>query len=321
MSSRRRRLLAAGLLALCACARPARAQFLDVLPLPGAERDTAGYSVSAEPGGGGAPSILSREARGAYCVSSGSDTWTTHARAGVTTLGQTAIVIPQTGLAVPQKLWDLDVGESFSHQLGDRERWGASAGVGSASDVLFHSRHETNVSVSANAELPSGERNSWLLFLSYSTNRVFLNSVPLPGFAYVWRGDRFEAVAGFPFATARWRPDDDWTLSAGLFGGARWWLESERRAGPVRVYARLERQPRQWMPVNRQDYSDRLVFDEKLARLGARTPLGRGLLLDLSGGRAFGRAFYEGLDALRSNTPRATEPDCWVGMAQLSERF
>ena len=90
-----------------------------------------------------------------------------------------------------------------TRSLGDRRGWGAGASVGSASDVPFHSIHETIFSAAARYEIPSKERNSWVFLLNYSNNRTFLNNVPLPGVALPMRRKKPRAVR--PAAHRGWR--------------------------------------------------------------------------------------------------------------------
>ena len=56
--------------------------------------------------------------------------------------------------------------------------------VGSDSDHPFQGIREDTVRLSANYHTPSGPRNAWLFFLTYSNNQHFLNGVPVPGVAY-----------------------------------------------------------------------------------------------------------------------------------------
>ena len=271
---------------------------------------------------GGTPSMVSEEAHGSYVVSrSSSDEWTVIGKAGELELGRTPVVIPGSGFTVPTKLWDFSGGANFSRRLGDRRGWGFGAGVGSASDAPFRSLHETIFSAAARYELPSGERNSWVLLLNYSNNRTFLNNVPLPGVAYVVRdpASGLTAAFGFPFAMIRWKADEDWTLSASVFGGASWSLEADRRLRPATLYARLERQPRQWLRAERADDSNRLIEDEKDIRVGARAPLGARFGLDGAVGWSFDRRFSEARDANRS-APRFALRNAAIASVALSWR-
>jgi hypothetical protein len=282
------------------------------------------YSLSAMPGGRGAPDILGESLRGTFVVfRSSADTLSASGRAGEVRLGSLPVVLP-TGVIVPSKLWNAEASGAYSHRLGDRRGYGLNLGVGSASDDLFHSIHETEIRASAYYQLPSAVYNSWVLMLSYSNNRTFFNNVPLPGAAYFWHdpGLRLDAVIGFPFLSVRWRPDDDWTLSAALAGGVDFNAEAQRRlTGRIATYGRVERRPQQWLRANRDDYTNRLIFNEEDARLGLRARLGGGLGLDVSGGRAFDRQFFEAHDAQSQGASKMTLPDCWIIDARLSWRM
>jgi hypothetical protein len=313
------------LLVAAALASPVRAQ----------ERGSglAALLGRAEPGGetrvtvlpgaaGGTPSMVFEEARGSYVVArSSADEWTVIGKAGALELGRASVPIPQAPAAVPAKLWNVQGGANFSRHLGDRRGWGVGAGVGSASDVPFNSMHETDFSAAARYELPSRERNSWVLMLNYSNNRTFLNDVPLPGFAYVIRdpANGLTAAVGFPFALVRWKADEDWTLSASVFGGANYALEAARRIEAATLYARLQREPRQWLRAGRPDDNARLIYDEKDFRAGARAPLAAGLSLDGNLGWSFDRRFFEARDANRS-APKTSLRNAAIASVALSWR-
>jgi hypothetical protein len=209
------------------------------------------------------------------------------------------------------------------NKLGDRRQWGASASVGSASDKLFHSIHETDFQGTASYMTPSGVENAWLFLLNYSNNRAFLNNVPIPGFAYVWKRQRqgFQAVVGFPFLALSYRPNETWSGRATLAGTTNQSIEIARRlAGPVRLYAAYERSPKQWLRAN-QDYNTQIMnYDQKKALVGIRSRLGRAVSLDLSGGRTFDRRLFESRDASRTGAPRLALANGWMIAFTLSWR-
>lgn len=270
----------------------------------GYNEDRAKYD-NAEQLGDRGPFIWRQEADFSQTVyRSTPDAWTVSGRAGELELGDSPrIVLPQNGALVPEKLWNLQGGVEYSHELGDRRRWGANAAFGSASDRLFLSWREDQATASVYYQMPSLERNSWIFLLNYSNNRPFANNIPLPGFAYIIDSPAYHlnAIVGFPFLYARWSPVEPWTFSAGLFGGASYFVEAARRLGDrVSAFARLERTPLQWLRAGRSNDDDRLIFDSKDARAGVRAELGRGFSLEASAGRAFDRRFFEAKDASHS---------------------
>lgn len=270
-----------GLVLLLVAARPAAAQeygagFARFL---GYNEDRARY-FSAEQMGERGPFVWRQEAEASQTVLRSTDSaWMVSGRAGELRLGSQPVVIPQTGVVVPEKLWSAQGGLGYRRDIGERRRWGANAAFGSASDRLFLAWREDQLSASAYYQVPGHGRNSWLFLLNYSNNRPFANNVPLPGVAYMIDdpAHRLEALIGFPFLHVRWRPDDDWTLSAGLFGPASYSLEAARKlCERVSAYARFEKTPLQWLRAARVESTDRLVFDSKQAVAGIRAGLWRG---------------------------------------------
>ncbi len=305
---------------------PARAQeygrgFVSFLGVEGDRVEDAAYFMPAR---AGAPSVSREEVRGSQTVARGTDDrWTVDGRLGAFGLGTTPVVLPD-GVVVPRELWNVSGGGGYSRDLGDRKRWGASAGIGSASDRPFGSGREVSGTGSAYYQIPGGERASWVFLLNYSNNRTFANNIPLPGVAYFTRSadGRLTLAVGFPFVFARWRPDDDWTVAASAFGfGDNYALEAGRRLlGPVTAYARLEREPQQWLRYGRANAADRLTFDTSDVRVGARAQLGRGSL-DASFGRAFDRRFSEGRDIGRSGSSLTRLADAWIASLRGSVRW
>jgi hypothetical protein len=138
------------------------------------------YMVDESPGSSGDPNILDNRLRGNFIVSkSSSSTWAVQQNVSEFQLSH-APVIAQTGLSIPQSLWDVQTGGSYLHNIGDRRGWGISGSAGSASDELFQSIHETVFRATGMYHLPSGQENAWLFMLSYSNNRYFANNIPLP---------------------------------------------------------------------------------------------------------------------------------------------
>jgi len=317
--------LPAILLLLALPCLPARAQdrYAGMGGFLGPVSDSAAYLFTAAPAQRGGAQILRQEAEGTRVLSkSPSDTWSVSGQAGLIRLGA-PLAIPVTGTRVPEKLWNVQAGGAFARRLAQRRAWGASLGAGSASDEPFRSIHETTARATVYGEWPSRERDSWLLFLNYSNNRSFLNNVPLPGAAYVFRepAPGLRAIIGLPFVSLDYRPTEGWRASLSVIGPTNASAEVSRRLrSEAWAYARYARDPSQWSLAGRTTRSDRLIFDRQEARAGLRLPLGAGLSADLSAGREFGRRFFEGRDAQHSDGPKAELPAAWTGALRLSWR-
>ncbi len=221
-------------------------------------------------------------------------------------------IIPNAGYPVPRSLWSEQTGARYEHALDGGKSWGAGLGVGSASDRLFNSIRETVFHGTLDLRVPSASGGAWIFLLSYSNNRYFLNNVPLPGVAYEFRSDsgRVRGAVGLPFAAVRWKISRLWDARFSLYGPRRMTADFGRRLmGSVRAHGGFDWGGESWLPAGRSDYYDALNFERKRVYLGLTAPLGRRLILDVSGGRQFDQYFYEGRRLAAG--ARAGLPPCW----------
>lgn len=294
---------------------------LDALTSP---RDSAAYSFEAVPGGTDGPAVTDQSLQGTLLLTKDQDRrWSAGARAGRFETDR-PVALPSGRGEVPHLLWSLEGGIGYHRKLGERRSWGGRVAVGSASDRPFDSIQEAELRAAAFYAAPSKESNAWLFFLNYSNNSTFLNGVPFPGFAYSWRRPKegWQVTAGFPFISASYQPDADWSLRAALFGAANFDAEAERRAWrALKLYAAFQRRPRQWLRADRRESRDRLVYDSMEARLGLRCPAGELADVDLSAGRSFDRRFFEARDASRRPSERTAFGPAWIFKAALTARI
>jgi hypothetical protein len=272
----------------------------------------------------GSPINIEQHEDGQFIVSQTStQTWTVRERFGEFNLSA-PVVIPQTNLSIPTQLWSLEGGVGYARHLQAGRSWGASFTTGSDSDRLFYTINETVFQANVNYRLPSGDRNAWLFFLSYSNNRHFLNNIPLPGFGYFFDipKDHLKGAVGFPFLTLLYTPLPRWSGSLSVFGPDR--VNSEIDyvvAGPVRLYGGFDWGQLEWERANRDNNSNRLFFDRKRLMLGVRSPIPWGFSLDVSGGREFDRKFYENTSASTSGVPYASLPSAWYFETKVTLKF
>ncbi len=287
--------------------------------------DSVDYQLYDSPGRSGAsPTMLDQRETGRFVVSkTASDTWSLSERFGHLGIGE-PIAIPQTNTAVPQDLWSVESGVAYNHLLNSGRQWGLNFNVGSDSDHPFYSLHETVFRGGLYYRVPSGVHNAWLFSLTYSNNRHFFNGIPLPGIGYYFQAydDRLQGVVGFPFIALRYRPTPDWNAQLSIFGPRNVNAEIGRKVyGPLRVYTAFQWGSQEWLIADRQDYSNRLVFDRKRAALGLRSPLPYGLVLDVSGGRQFDQRFFVNDSSSYSSVPTAGLSPTWFVQTKLSYRF
>ncbi len=275
-------------------------------------------------GRAGEPTITDQRLDLSVVVSSSPDhSWTVNER--FAHFGLNAPVQISGGPAVPQSLWSEETGVRYARQMDGGRAWGASASLGSDSDVLFHSINETTISLTLDAKVPSGDRNAWLFFLNYANNRSFLSGVPIPGVGYQFQTESGElrGLVGFPFAALFWTPAPRWDGRLTLFGPRR--LNADggyRLAGNVRLHGGYDWGGDTWLRAERSNDRDQLQFQRMRLYVGASAPLPlpERLTLDLTGGRQFDQAFYEN-HSDSSSGPKATLPASWYLSASVNWRF
>jgi hypothetical protein len=206
----------------------------------------------------------------------------------------TGAILPTTRQAFPDQLIDVRFGTSYRHEFDNDWIAGIGGSFGSASDQPFHSVNELTAGVNAFLRVPQGDRNAWLFTINYSTNSQI--NIPIPGVAYLWvPSDYFQAVVGFPFASVNYRPTDELTfsLSYALLTTVHA-RATYRLAPPLRIYAAFDWDNESYFRVGRENDKDRFFYYEKRASVGVQYTLGPRANLDLSGGVAFNRFFFEG---------------------------
>ncbi|MBI5542410.1 MAG: hypothetical protein HY901_00865, partial [Deltaproteobacteria bacterium] len=126
----------------------------------------------------------------------------------------TGAMLPDTGQAFPDELWDVDFGTAARLKLENDWIAGGDLRLGSASDRPFGSIHETSINANAHLRVPWRESFAWVFLLNYSNLREVLPNVPLPGVALAYEpGPHFQLLAGLPLSV-RWAPTDALEFSA-----------------------------------------------------------------------------------------------------------
>ena len=210
----------------------------------------------------------------------------------------TAAILPDSRESFPDELWDIRLGGQYRQRFDNGWIGGVALGFGSASDKPFASWDEIFLDVNLFTRIPDGDRNAWLLFLNYSRTREFLPNVPLPGVGYWYEpNDQARLVVGIPFAFLNLRPVKEVSFSFSYFivrsVRAR---VTYRPLGFLRLYGNFEWRNESYYRAERQDDKDRLFYYEKALSAGVRVSVHRQVSLDLSGGYAFDRFYFEGRD-------------------------
>jgi hypothetical protein len=212
---------------------------------------------------------------------------------GVTSFDTNA-VLPDTQQRFPSDLWNANLGGSYRHLFDNSWIAGRGVAVGSPSDRPFSNFNDMSVSVNGSLRIPSGQCNAWILGVGLSSNSQVLQYVPIPTVAYLYAPNpTFTALAGFPFATAMWRPTDDWILFAthALLTNFQARV-NYRLARQVYPFAGLTFQNQNYFLAERTEANQRFYMYDDRVSTGVQAFLGRHAAVNLPGGYIFGRRFF-----------------------------
>jgi hypothetical protein len=204
----------------------------------------------------------------------------------------TSAVLPDSGLAVPDQLWDIEVGTMHLRKLANGGRVGGMLRVGSPSDQPFATLREMTVTLLGFLTIPSGQRDAWSFSLFYSpTGQIVW---PIPGVAYVWRpSDQFQANLGVPFSL-EYRPTETLTVTAAYRPLNHVHVLVRQALGESwSIYGGYRTVNKTFLLADRQNDRERTyIFDQRLM-LGAELALGRGWSFDASAAYVFDRQMFQ----------------------------
>jgi hypothetical protein len=157
----------------------------------------------------------------------------------------------------------------------------------------------------------------------FSSNREFLNRIPLPGVGYHYEPNpAFRAVIGFPFAFFRWRPIEKLSLQASYFPLTNIEaLISYKITHAVVLFGGFSWDNRRFELADRADPDDLFFAFEKRIKAGIRLPLIKGLVLAFLGGYSFDRYFFQGEGRDEDDLDRIEVDPTWFASLTAAIRF
>lgn len=210
--------------------------------------------------------------------------------------------LPDTGARFPRKLWNINAGGEFSsvRPLPGQYR----LAVGSASDKPFASAEEMTFDFTwafgefgEEREVQSGPV-ALVWFVNWQNNRDYCNWLPVPGFQLVGKmNPTLKFAVGFPVFSLTWTPTDRLTLA----GTMEWphtvfTRATYKLADGLDVYGGFEWDNQRWYRHDREHERWRLWYDEKRFVTGLDWQINEHIKLELEGGWAFDRMWFEGED-------------------------
>ncbi|MBN1488384.1 MAG: hypothetical protein JXA69_00580 [Phycisphaerae bacterium] len=222
----------------------------------------------------------------------------------------------------PGELWDLRLDTTYRWRMENGWIAGGQLAVNSPSDRPFASLEEMAVMFNAFARIPQGESDAWVLFLNYSSNREFLQHIPIPGAGYQLKRERLSALLGLPLSNVHVEPLDWLHLDASYFIPRT--IHGQVSVLPietVRFYAGYHWTNNRFLRHDRADDDDRLFYYEQNVKGGVEWKITEWMSVDVHGGYAFNRLFFEGEEYDDRDQNRIDMDDGPFLGAQIAVRF
>ncbi len=235
----------------------------------------------------------------------------------------TEMILPDTGRDFPQDLYDLQFGFDYNQEFDNGWTFGSILSTGSASDKLFDTSDEFMVKYTGYLTVPSLQQNRWIFLLNYSNNRSFLNNIPIPGMGYLWNySEDYQFLLGFPFLGLRANPVERVKFTFSYIPVRNIVTElSYQVCDPVELFTNFTMREQHYLLSGRRDDDDRLFFYEKRASAGFRYAVCEYFAMELSGGFAFDRYFFEGEDFDDRHKNRVDIDDGWYSEINATFTF
>jgi hypothetical protein len=208
----------------------------------------------------------------------------------------TGAILPDTHEPFPDELWNIRFGTGYRHRFESGWIAGLDVSVGSPSDEPFASIDEMDINATATLRIPARDKDAWIFFLNYGSNREFLPHIPIPGVGYAWEpSDQLSAIVTTGALSLTYRPIEKLTVSA-LYVAVRTVdvRLTYQLFRPVRVWIGFDWTNERYLRAERADPDDRLFYYEKRVRAGAIIGLARWLFTDVTVGYSFDRFYFEG---------------------------
>lgn len=209
---------------------------------------------------------------------------------------QTEAVWPDTGGEVPERLWIGGVSANYQHHLSNGWMTGINFGWSLSGDKAILADGQDRFGGTYFLTIPSNKKNMWFFYLNYDTGREFLNRVPLPGVAYLHQtSEKVKLLIGLPFFGLEWKISDDIRMQLIYFPLRNINLNlrytfNKRMAVDLSAAWKSDR----YFRADRLEDEDRIIFYDKTISLSWNVTVVEGLTLQVNGGYAFDRFFFEG---------------------------
>ncbi|MBX3020081.1 MAG: hypothetical protein KF799_00265 [Bdellovibrionales bacterium] len=220
------------------------------------------------------------------------------------------VVLEDSNTMVPSDFYRTELGMQFNHRMEGDRQWGLRLSAGYANDKPFNGSRDTTFTLAGTYSYPGNESSYWVLTIFASNSSSFLpNYVPIPGFLYLYRGEKFSGMFGLPISVIQWRPVEPWTVAFSLFGAN---VSSDLIYGrTIQTYAGAGLAHQSYMRAARENDKDRIYFTEKKVYVGMRSPMFLPIGADLQVGQSFERTVQESTSAFKSERGKKSLGSSW----------
>ena len=228
----------------------------------------------------------------------------------------TSVLLPDSGMPVPNQLWNIEGGLMHIRDLGDERQVGAMLRVGSPSDQPFAALRDLTVTFLSFLKIPARNQDAWSFSLFYSPTGQII--YPIPGVAYVWRpNDRLQANLGIPFSL-EYKPTETSVFMASYMPLNNVQVQLRQSLGQSwSVYGSYRTVSETFLLANREKDQERTyLFDQRMS-LGLQRTFGRGWTVDLSAAYVFDRQFFQAEKFSGSRRDELSIDPGVAGMLQL----
>ncbi len=235
----------------------------------------------------------------------------------------TEALLPREGTPLPGELWEVRFGANYRGVVRGDWIWGVNASFGSASNEPFQAGDAFDGTLGGLLRIPHREKNAWLFFLYFATNREFLNYVPLPGAGYWWEpSDKIRAVVGVPFMSLAYDPLEKLSMNLSYFPVRNIRAQADYRlVSPLTLFAGFEWRNQRYFRADRADNDERIFYYEKRVAGGLRLSLPAQIALTFEGGWAFDRLYFEAEEYGDRDGNRIDVDDSLYAAVKLMGRF
>ena len=228
-----------------------------------------------------------------------------------------------SGLAVPTELYRAEIGILDYKKIQGNRSVSLRGSLGYAGDQPFQNPREATYSFNANYSFPASENSKNFFAMSvFLSNISPLGSyIPLPGFSYIYRGDEFVGVFGFPVVSMQWTPVYPWTFSMSFFGPT---LQIEAARGNLdqgQIFISYVANRQSYILNQFSDPNQRLTYQEMKLAVGARKSFNGNYLAELQFGRCFNRQIYAGTSSFDDSAGLYLMPEDNYFSVSLKARF